>query len=77
MKALRIEMDVVEIIRREITTNKEGKHVHGMTGLDGKKGITEIFFCGSLWRFQGTKNTDSDTRKTPKNRGKAIKKLFL
>ena len=48
-----------------------------MTGLDGKKGITEIFFCGSLWRFQGTKNTDSDTRKTPKNRGKAIKKLFL
>ena len=44
-----------------------------MTGLDGKKGITEIFFCGSLWRFQGTKNTDSDTRKTPKKRGKAIK----
>ena len=39
-----------------------------MTGLDGKKGITEIFFCGSLWRFQGTKNTDSDTRKTPKKK---------
>ena len=76
MKALRIKIDVVEIIRREIT-NKEGKHVNGMTGLDGKKGITEIFFCGSLWRFQGTKNTDSDTRKTPKKRGKATKKLFL
>ena len=76
MKALRIKIDVVEIIRREIT-NKEGKHVNGMTGLDGKNGITEIFFCGSLWRFQGTKNTDSDTRKTPKKRGKAIKKLFL
>ena len=54
MKALRIEIDVVEIIRREIT-NKEGKHVNGMTGLDGKKGITEIFFCGSMWRFQGKK----------------------
>ena len=76
MKALRIKIDVVEIIRREIT-NKEGKHVNGMTGLDGKKGITDIFFCGSMWRFQGKKNTDSDTRKTPKKRGKAIKKLFL
>ena len=50
MKALRIKIDVVEIIRGEIT-NKEGKHVNGMTGLDGKKGITEIFFCGSLWWF--------------------------
>ena len=45
-----------------------------MTGEDGKKGITEIFFCVNLQIFQGTKNTDSDSRKTPKKEGKSDKK---
>ena len=54
MKALRIKIDVVKIIRREIT-NKEGKHVNGMTDLDGKRVLLKYSFVEVCGGFKGQK----------------------
>ena len=73
----RIMIDVVEIIRREIT-KKQGKHVNGMRGLDRRKRVLLKYSFVEVWGgFKGQKILIATPGKHQKKRGKATKKLFL